>query len=118
MLGKLLLASGLIAGVMLYAARAEDQSWTGTISDSNCGAKHAAGAEHGNGKMSDAECVNGCVKKGAKYVFVADGRVYNIDNQDFATLPDHAGQAVKLTGEMSGDTIRVSKIEMPTDKEK
>ncbi len=116
MFRKMLLLSGLIVGVVLYASNTQDQTWTGTVSDSTCGAKHMAGAEHGNGKMSDAECVAGCVKKGAKYVFVADGKIYNIDNQDFAALADNAGKNVKLTGAMTGDTIKVSKIETPADE--
>ena len=52
----------------------------------------------------------------AKYVFVSGGKVYNVGNQDFATLQEHAGHTVKLTGAMSGDTITVSKIAMPAKK--
>jgi hypothetical protein len=52
----------------------------------------------------------------AKYVFVRAGKVYNISNQDFAALQEHAGHTVNLTGEMSGDTITVSKIAMPSKK--
>jgi hypothetical protein len=51
----------------------------------------------------------------AKYVFVS-GNVYNVGNQDFAALQEHAGHTVRLTGEMSGDTITVSKIAMPGKK--
>ena len=57
-----------------------------------------------------------CVKGGAEYVFVIDGKLYSVDNQDFAGLPVHAGHSVRLTGEMTGDTIKVSKIEMPASK--
>jgi hypothetical protein len=53
-----------------------------------------------------------CVKDGGKYVFVADGKIYNIENQDFAGLEEHAAHNIKLTGEMTGDTIKVTKIEM------
>ncbi len=66
--------------------------------------------------MSNAQCATACVKKGAKYVFVRDSKVYDIDNQDFADLAAHAGHNVKLTGEMTGDTIKVSRIEMPSAK--
>ena len=45
-----------------------------------------------------------------------DGKVYNIDNQDFSALQEHAGHSVRLTGEMKGDTITVSKIEMSAKK--
>jgi hypothetical protein len=58
-----------------------------------------------------------CIKEhNAKYVFVRNGKVYNIDHQDFAALQEHAGHTVKLSGEMKGDTITVSKIVMPPRK--
>jgi hypothetical protein len=47
---------------------------------------------------------------------VSEGKTYKIDNQDFAGLKTHAGHNVALTGEMKGDTITVSKIEMPSGK--
>jgi hypothetical protein len=106
-------ASMLGAGA-IYAA---DQTWTGKISDSMCGAKHDASAEHGGKKMSDRDCTLACVKDhSAKYVFVTGGKVYNVGNQDLADLQEHAGHTVKLTGEMNGDTITVSKIAMPAKK--
>jgi hypothetical protein len=51
-----------------------------------------------------------CVKGGAKYVFVSEGKVYQLANQSSKTIASHAGQEVKLTGEMKGDTIRASKM--------
>jgi hypothetical protein len=45
-------------------------------------------------------------------VLVADGKVYQLTNHD-ADLRTHAGHTVSLTGELKGDSIRVSKIEMP-----
>ena len=104
----------VVAAMVLVGATgafAADQSWTGKISDSKCGAKHAA-AEHGK-KMTDRDCTEACVKGGAKYVFATKGKVYQIANQDNADLAMHAGHTVRLTGEMKGDSITVSKIEMP-----
>lgn len=96
-----------------FMSLAADQTWTGTISDSMCGADHGA-MEHGGKKMSARECTEACVKEGSKYVFVSKGKVYNIENQDGAGLQEHAGHTVKLTGEMSADgkSVKVSKIEM------
>ncbi|HUS05242.1 MAG TPA: hypothetical protein VMZ52_03030 [Bryobacteraceae bacterium] len=89
------------------------QTWTGKISDSDCGAKHMSGAEHGGKAMSDRDCTIACVKKGGKYVFVSKGKVHPIKNQDFAGLEQHAGHTVKLTGDMQaqGD-INVTGIQM------
>ena len=104
----------VVATMVLMGASgafAADQTWTGKISDSKCGAKHMAG-EHEK-KMTDRECTEACVKGGAKYVFASKGKVYQIANQDSADLAMHAGNTVKLTGEMKGDSITVSKIQMP-----
>jgi hypothetical protein len=110
---------GVLCGVLVLGgasmAFAADQTWSGKISDSKCGATHSS-TEHDGKKLSDRQCTAACIKGGAKYVFVSDGKVYNVDNQDFAGLPVHAGHSVKLTGEMTGDTIKVSKIEMPASK--
>jgi hypothetical protein len=103
----------VVATMVLVGASgafAADQTWTGKISDSKCGAKHVAD-EHGK-KMTDRECTEACVKGGAKYVFASKGKVYQIANQDDADLAMHAGHTVKLTGEMKGDSITVSKINM------
>ena len=67
--------------------------------------------------LSQINSTLACVKEhNAKYVFVSDGKVYNVGNQDFAALQEHAGRTVRLTGEMSGDTITGSKIAMPGEK--
>lgn len=112
---KLLLFGVLVLGLASWALAA-DQTWSGKISDSKCGGSHSS-TEHDGKKVSDRQCTQACIKGGAKYVFAGDdGKIYNLDNQDFAGLPVHAGHSVKLTGEMKGDTIHVSKIEMPSGK--
>jgi len=85
--------TSVLGAMSLLAA---DQTWTGTISDSMCGATHKKMAEHGTDKMSDRACTMACVKDGGKYVLVSNGKVYKIDNQDFAALAEHAGHAVKI----------------------
>ena len=101
---------------------AADQTWTGTISDSMCGADHSAmAAKHGGAadvKTSSRDCTLACVKEGGKFVFVSKGKVYNIANQDFAGLQEHAGHTVRLTGEMTGDTIQASGVSMPDKRQK
>ena len=103
----------MLGAVSTFAA---DQTWTGQISDSMCGAKHDTSAEHGK-KMSPRDCTLACVKDhSAQYVFVSGGKVYNVGNQNLAAVKEHAGHMVKLTGEMSGETITVSKLAMATKK--
>ena len=100
----------IIVAAMLLAtsAYATEQTWTGTISDKMCGADHKAM----RGKMSDRDCTLACAKGGAPYVLVSDGKVYQLTNRD-ADLRTHAGHVVNVAGELKGDTIRVSKVEMP-----
>jgi hypothetical protein len=89
---------------------ATQETWTGTISDSMCGTSHKAMAQQVN--YTDAQCTLACVESGGKYVFVTDGKVLAIANQDFAGLKEHAAHTVKVTGEKKGEAIVVSKIEM------
>src|SRR5262245_82886 len=92
--------------------RAAEQTWSGKISDSACGAKHEEAAEN-TGVMPDRECTQACVRGGSKYVLVVDKQVFQIANQDFKDLAAHAGHAVKMTGELKGTAVTVTKIEMP-----
>jgi len=100
-----------VMGATLFAAAltmAADGTWTGYISDSNCGAKGA------NDKAR--ECTIKCVKGGAKYVFVndADKKVYVVDAQD--KVADHAGHHVTVKGTVDGGTLKLESIEMaPSD---
>jgi hypothetical protein len=100
---------GLLSVSIATAAFAADHTWTGAISDKMCGADHKKMA----GKMADRECTQACAKGGAPYVLVADSKVFQLTNHD-AELRTHAGHTVNLTGELKSDSIRVSKIEMPS----
>src|SRR5437899_8172438 len=95
-------AGTLFAAAMTMGA---DSSWTGWISDSQCGVKGA------NDKQG--ECTTKCVKEhGAKYVFVndADKKVYAIDAQD--KVAAHAGHHVTVKGAVEGDTLKLTSIDM------
>src|SRR5213592_708017 len=89
----------LLASSTPFAA---EQTWTGQISDSACGAKHEEAAE-GQGKMPDRDCTVACVRGGSKYVLVSDGKVLQIANQDNKDLAAHAGHTVKMMGEMKNN---------------
>ncbi len=105
----LLLVSGWIGSTVGLAAQ---QTFSGVISDSRCGASHAAIA--GPAKMSDRECAFHCLKALAKFVLVDDaGKVIPIANQDFAGLPLRFARPVRLTGQMTENGIIVSRIEPP-----
>ena len=57
-----------------------------------------------------------CLTKGAKYVFVSDGKVYQLANQKSRTIASHAGQQVELIGTIEGDTITAKTIKAPVTK--
>ena len=99
-------AAFLVSSASAWAATG---TWTGTISDSSCGVSHDAMTEHGK-KGSDKQCTQMCVMKGAKYVFVNDGKVLMIKNQNFADLKKFAGDRVTVSGDLTGDTVTVTKI--------
>ena len=97
------------AGISIAGDKAKEGSWTGWITDTHCGAK-GDNAKH-------ASCADSCVKnKGAKLALYnpADKKVYILDPQDKAT--GHAGHFVTVKGTVSGDTIKVSSLEMSTEK--
>jgi hypothetical protein len=81
--------------------------FSGVITDSQCGARHA----EGSGK-SPAECTLACVRNGAKYSLVNGGKKYALDgNAD--ELGKWAGQRATLAGTRSGETIKVSSVGNP-----
>src|SRR6266850_6208263 len=95
------------AAVMPVAAQ---QTFTGKISDSMCGASHPARAAAG--ELTDRQCLLACIKGLATYVLVDQNNlVLPIANQDAIGLPLYAGRPVKLTGERQGDAIFVTKVE-------
>ncbi len=108
-LGLVVLAFGVMT------AAAAEHTWTGKISDSMCGTSHAK-MTAGHPNMTDRACALACVKAGAKYVFVSDGKVYQIANQNLPDLAKEAGDKVSLTGDVNGTMITVSKVMM--DKKK
>jgi hypothetical protein len=94
----MLVVALMVSGCMAMAA----ESWTGTVSDSNCGLKHSEPS------AAAAKCVAGCVAKGAKYVLVSKGKVYSVEPQD--KFADFAGKSVKVTGTMEGDSITAESV--------
>jgi len=104
-LAIVVVALALMAGLSLAADKGKEGSWSGWVTDTQCGAK-GDNAKH-------ADCATKCVKDhGAKYALYnpADKKVYILDPQDKAV--GHAGHHVKVTGTVEGDTIKVTALEM------
>lgn len=89
--------------LFVTAAILPAEQWTGAISESGCGLKHA------DGGAAAEKCVSGCVKKGAAPVFVTGGKVIRIGNAE--KVMDHLGKKVKLTGRLEHGIVTVDSIE-------
>jgi hypothetical protein len=107
---KQLLIGVMAVLVTAHGAFAASRTLIGTISDSLCGPSHQAMAAQHGGKGTDADCIAACVKAGGKYVFVSEGHVYTIANQDQKDLAANAGKTVQLTGDLQGTTITLAKM--------
>lgn len=91
----------LFAGMTL-AGDAKKGEWTGTVSDSMCGAKEG----------HSAECVKKCISNGSKMVLVndSDKKLLEIANPD--KLAGHEGHKVKVTGSVADDKLTVDTVAM------
>jgi len=105
-IGFMLLTLVLASGLTVSAVAAKGKSYTGTVSDSMCGAKHAMPGD-------DASCTRACVGKGSKYALVVGDKVYTLETSDkdaLATLDRQAGAKVTVTGTEKDSTITVSSV--------
>lgn len=106
---KLFAVLTVLALVSVFAVagdQAKKGEWTGTVSDSMCGAK----AGH------TADCTKKCVEKGSSLVFVndADKAVLKVSNTD--KLQGHEGHQVKVTGTLEKDTLTITEVAMVEKK--
>jgi hypothetical protein len=93
----------LFAGAVLVFAAAAPKTYTGVITDTMCGKDHAM-----MNIKPDSKCVAECVKSGSKYALLEGSNVYELSDQK---LPEKfAGQKVKVTGTLDGQTIQVKSI--------
>ena len=102
--------SSIAAAVVFLStsALAATGTWTGELTSSACVGKHTA-TFHGKTE-SARECAQDCIKEGAKYVFVSEGKVFQLANQSSKQIAPHAGQQVELTGTLKGDTITAKQM--------
>lgn len=94
----------LVATLLIFGCLAWAKVITGVVSDEHCGAKHAKASDEATA------CVKKCAGGGAKLVVVSHGKVYMTDDQD--KLQGHEGHMVKVTGDVTGDKIAISNVEM------
>ena len=93
----------LFAAAALVLAAAAPKTFTGVITDTMCGKDHAM-----MNIKPDSKCVAECIKSGSKYALLEGSNVYELSDQK--TPEKFAGQKVKVTGTLDGQTIQVKSI--------
>lgn len=111
---SLVLAAGL-AGATVVIAGGEHQSadeqagarsqqtFSGVITDANCGPKHE------DSEKGASECARMCVRNGSTYTIVDGDHKYEVAG-NLAQFDEFAGQRVSLFGLLDGKTIKVVSI--------
>jgi hypothetical protein len=97
----------LAAAVTCILAAADQQTFTGVITDTMCGKAHGMVAG-----QPDDKCIAMCVKGSSSQYALYDGKsVLKLSDQK--TPANHAAQRVKVTGILNekAQTIKVSSIE-------
>ena len=102
-LSAAVIALGLLATLALAA---KVQTYTGTVSDAMCGAKHMMPGD-------PVACLRACVQKGSKYALVVGEKVYTLNTDDktaLAKLDTLANEKATVKGTAKGDTIEVTSV--------
>jgi hypothetical protein len=93
-------ALAAVLGLSMSCLAAE---FVGYVIDESCAAKPAM-------KGNEA-CARKCLKGGSPAVLLtAEAKVYKLDDQ--AKAVEHAGHKVKVTGALTGDTIKIETIQV------
>lgn len=102
-----ILAVLLLLSLGLLAADAKDQTFTGTVSDTMCGARHTMMPG-----LSDDQCVRACVKAGSDYALVVGGKVYTLKGNK-SDIDKFAGAKATVTGKVAYNVIQATSIARP-----
>ncbi len=90
-----------IAGAMLAGEKGEEETWTGWVTDTNCGMK--------DDQAGHAACAKRCASRGVDLALVSsEGKLFKLTPKD--KVVEHAGEYVEVKGTMEEDTIQVVSI--------
>ena len=90
----------------LFAMGAFAESWTGTITDASCGAKHADASE------ASQTCAKRCFDRSHAAVLVVGDKVVKIDTASNEKIAAHVGHKVVVEGTLKDDTLTVASVKM------
>lgn len=97
----LLVAVLLVAGATLAGAMGDEETWTGWVTDTNCGMK--------DDQAGHAACAQRCAGRGAELVLVSsEGKLLKLNPRD--KVVELAGEYVEVKGTMEEDVIQVASI--------
>jgi hypothetical protein len=82
-------------------------TYEGVITDTRCGAKHSAAIG-----QTAPDCTRLCVHAGGRFALVDGDNTYVLEGER-SILKRVAGERVKVTGTLNGDTISVTSIAAP-----
>ena len=88
----------------LFAMGAFAESFKGTITDANCGAKHADASE------ASMACSKRCVGRGAAAVLVVGDKVMKFDDASKAKIANFVGMKVEVMGSEKEGVLTVAEI--------
>jgi hypothetical protein len=80
----------------------------GVISDSHCNGVHRPAEARGG---PPGACIQGCLRRGARYVFVAGDTIYTILNQERVDLVASAGRPVRVSGTAAGTQLTLARVD-------
>jgi hypothetical protein len=98
----------ILASASLFAA-GTTQVFTGTITDSKCGAKHQSADA-----AAEANCVRDCVHAGAQYILAVGDKEYKLSDQKGSAK--FAAKKVNVTGVLTEDTSFISVVKIQPAK--
>jgi len=101
---KLLVIPALVIAFALSSFAAKT-TVTGVLTDDMCTKKHMMPGK------PNADCVRECIKHGAKYVVISQGKVLKLQ-ADQATLNELAGKKVTIIGELKGDVLKLDSAKL------
>lgn len=105
--GSVIVLAAVLAASYSFAAKL--QTFTGTVGDAVCGAKHTMDG------VDDISCLRTCIQRGSKYDLVVGEKIYvlNFKDQSVAdTLDKLASQQAQaqVKGEENGGAIEVQSV--------
>ncbi len=98
-----MIITAMTLSLAVVAAAANQQTLTGSVTDSMCGKKHMMKNE------TAAQCTRECAKAGSEYALVVGDKVYTLKG-DKTQIDRFAGSQATVTGEVAGETITATSI--------